>query len=84
MNRFEVLSAEKVEDRLATMTSDEMPEIVMPQDCFILCEDLGDEDCRKLQFDVYIDKVCVSGGHRTRTEAVEWAQLNGYNVTSTE
>ena len=84
MNRFDVLSAEKIEDRLATMTSEELPEIVLPQECEIRCEDLGDEDCRKLNFDIWIGNVCVSGGHRTRSAAIDWAQAQGHKITSIE
>lgn len=84
MNKFDVLSAEQVEDRLATMTSEELPEIFVPQDCEIRCDDVGDEDCRKLNFNVYVGNVCVYGGHRTRSDAVGWAQSQGYHVTLVE
>lgn len=84
MNRFDVLSAEKVEDRLATMASNEMPEIVIPQECEIRCEDLGDEDCRKLNFDVWIGNICVAGGFRTRGESVDWARAQGHKIISIE
>lgn len=80
MNDFAHLDAQTAEGRLAQVRSDEMPEESTLRPCRIVTNDVGDEDCRKIVFDVWANNAYVEGFFNTLAHAKSWAEKHGYYV----
>lgn len=81
-NDFASLDAQTAEGALATVAAHELPAHNTPRLCYVDCVDIGDEDCRKLAFDVVdceTNQTLVSANRREI--ALAWIADNNFTLT---